>query len=105
MRIDTSCAWYDSKQSQVQWQQICILISICNTEQMRKFFTTLILLLLYTSRAALAQKQVTSRFIIVGNAGEVVKKDSLYLSTIRSTIPFDSNTTVVYLGDYTTSQN
>jgi hypothetical protein len=41
----------------------------------------------------------------VGNAGDVVQKDSSYLSIIRNTITFDSNTIVVYLGNYTTAPN
>jgi len=45
-------------------------------------------------------QDVTSRLIVIGNAGEVVGKGP-FLQLVRNTVAFDSNTIVVYLGNYT----
>lgn len=43
--------------------------------------------------------EVESRIIFIGDAGALVNGSSVVMRAARQTIPFDSNTTVVFLGD------
>lgn len=59
-----------------------------------------LLLGLFNTRAV-AQYEVTSRLVLIGNAGEAIKKKSQFLATIKNTVSFDSSTIVIYLGNNT----
>ena len=46
-----------------------------------------------------AGKTVTSRIVLIGDAGQFVNGKAPVMSAARATVPFDEKTTVVYLGD------
>ena len=64
---------------------------------MRYIYTGLLVLSLQF--AAFAQNQVTSRIVLIGNAGLAVKEGSGFLDAVKNSVTFDSNTIVLYLGN------
>ena len=66
---------------------------------MSKRYTKLVLAMIWAIGVH-AQEEVTNRLIVIGNAGEVVGNGP-FLQLVRNTVVFDSNTIVVYLGNYT----
>src|ERR1043166_798256 len=46
-----------------------------------------------------AQVSLTSRIIVLGNAYDAVKNGRHFLDIVRESVPFDSNTIVLYLGN------
>ena len=68
---------------------------------MKNIFTGIFLLALYTQ--SIAQKgtpdSLQARIILIGDAGELTNGRHPVVSGVRSTIPFDKKTTIIYLGD------
>jgi hypothetical protein len=65
---------------------------------MRHVYTCLFLMLLH-SQVLPAQEEVSSRIILIGNAGTAVQQRSNFLDAVKSTVPLDKKTTVLYLGN------
>ncbi|MCW3116010.1 MAG: metallophosphoesterase [Chitinophagaceae bacterium] len=49
-----------------------------------------------------AQDQGTKRLILLGDVGESIQDNTHFLNIVRKNVLFDSNTTVLYLGNNTT---
>jgi hypothetical protein len=64
---------------------------------MRYIYTSF--LFLAFQLAVFAQNAVTSRIVLIGNAGLAVKERSNFLNAVKNSVTLDSNTIVLYLGN------
>lgn len=65
---------------------------------MRQLYTCVLLLLLY-SQSLKAQEEISSRVVLIGNAGASLRERPGFLNAVAESVPIDKNTTVLYLGN------